>query len=115
MMIHNDLFMRVAVSRGCLQEGVLSPLLWCLFVDDLMARLNVVCVSTQGYADDICLLAVGKFPNSVRSRAVNSKVKKAHHLLLACRRAYGAMLGLTPKVVYWLYFSIIRPPSPLHL
>jgi len=56
--------MRVAVSRGCLQEGILSPLLWCLFVD-LMTRLYMGCVITQGYADDICHLAVGKFPNTV--------------------------------------------------
>jgi len=31
---------RVMVSRGCLQGGLLSPLLWCLVVDDLIARLN---------------------------------------------------------------------------
>jgi hypothetical protein len=59
--IHNDLFIRVMVSRVCLQESILSLLLWCLFVDDLMARLNMGCVNT----DDICLLAGGKFPNTV--------------------------------------------------
>jgi len=64
-MIHNDLFMRVAVSRNCLQEGVLSLLPWCLFVDDLMASLNMACVNTQSYAGDSCLLAVGKFQNMV--------------------------------------------------
>jgi len=57
--------MRVAVSRDCLQEAVLLPLLWCLFVDDLMARLNMGCVNTQGYSDDSCLLVVGKFQNMV--------------------------------------------------
>jgi len=30
----------VAVSRGCPQGGVLSPLLWCLVVNELLARLN---------------------------------------------------------------------------
>jgi hypothetical protein len=35
----NGSTMRDAVSRGCPQGGVLSPLLWCL-VDDLIARLN---------------------------------------------------------------------------
>ena len=30
----------VAVSRGCPQGGVLSPLLWCLVVDELLARLS---------------------------------------------------------------------------
>jgi hypothetical protein len=43
---------------------MLSPLLWCLVVDDLLARL-IGGVYAQGYADDICLLAVGKFPNTV--------------------------------------------------
>jgi hypothetical protein len=43
----------------------LSPLLWCPVVDDLIARLNGSGIYTQGYADNICLLAVQKFPNSV--------------------------------------------------
>jgi len=55
----------VAVSRGCLQGGVLSPLLWCLVVDELLARLSEGGVYAQGHTDDICLLAVGKFPNVV--------------------------------------------------
>jgi hypothetical protein len=61
----NDTFVRVAVSRGCLQGGLLSLLLWCLVVDDLIARLSMGGVYRQGYANDICLLAVGKFPNTV--------------------------------------------------
>ena len=40
------------------------PILWCLF-NDLIARLNDGGVYSQVYADDICLLAVGKFPNTV--------------------------------------------------
>jgi hypothetical protein len=36
----NDTLRRVTVSRGCPQGGVLSPLLWCLVVDDLIARLS---------------------------------------------------------------------------
>ena len=34
-------------------------------VDELLARLGGGGVFIQGYADDICLLAVGKFPNTV--------------------------------------------------
>jgi hypothetical protein len=56
---------RVAITRGCPQRSVLSPLLWCLVVDDLLARLSGSGIFIQGYADDICLLAVGKFPNTV--------------------------------------------------
>lgn len=36
-----------------------------LFVDDQIERLNRDGVNTQCYADDIWLLAVGKFPNTV--------------------------------------------------
>ena len=174
----NDTFVRIAVSRGCPQGGVLSQLLWCIVVDDLIARLSMGGVYCQGYADNICLLAVGKFPNTVselmqralhtvekwcsrvglsvnpdktnlviftrkrklsgffeplffgvtlhrsesvkylgvildsrltRREHVNIKVKKAHNSLWACRRTFGAMWGLRPKVVHWLYVSIIWP------
>jgi hypothetical protein len=40
---------------------------------------------------------------------VDFKVRKAHNLLWACRRAYGVMWGLKPRVVHWLYVSVIRP------
>ena len=53
------------MSRGCPQGGVLSKLLWCLVVDDLIARLSMGGVYYQGYTDNICLLAMGKFPNTV--------------------------------------------------
>ena len=39
---------------------------------------------------------------------VNIRVK-AHKSLCTCRRASGAMGGLKPKVVYWLYASFIWP------
>ena len=55
----------VGMSRGCPQGGVLSHLLWCLVVNELLARLNEGGVYSQGYADDICLLGVGRFPNMV--------------------------------------------------
>ena len=55
----------VAVFRGCKQGGVLSPPLWCLVVDDLIARHNEGGIYTQGHGDDICLLLVGKFPNTL--------------------------------------------------
>jgi len=61
----NRTSVRLAISRGCPQRGVLSPPLWCLVVNDLLTRLNGGGIFVQGYADDICLLAVCKFPNTV--------------------------------------------------
>ena len=40
---------------------------------------------------------------------VDVKMRKAHNLLWACRRACGARWGLKPKVVHWLYVAIVRP------
>jgi len=155
---------------------VLSPHLWCLVVNDLIARLSASGVFIQGYTHDICLLVVGKFPNTVsgltqwdlstveiwcsevglsvnpdktglvafaRKRKlqgffepqlsdfklslsgsvkylgvildsrltwkehVEVKVRKVHNLLWACRRACGMGSGLGPKVVHWLYVTIV--------
>jgi hypothetical protein len=40
---------------------------------------------------------------------VEAKARKAHNLLLACRRSFGVRWGLGPKVVHWLYVAIVRP------
>ena len=60
----NETSLRYAVSRGCPQGSVLSPLLWCLVVNDLLTRL-----SRGGFLSKdtqmTCLLAVGKFPSTV--------------------------------------------------
>jgi len=40
---------------------------------------------------------------------VEVKVRKAHNLLWACRRAFRAEWGLGCKMVHWLYVAIVRP------
>jgi len=49
----NGFSVGLAISRGCPQGGVLSPFLWCLVVNDLLARLSGGGVFIQGYADDM--------------------------------------------------------------
>ena len=60
-----DVSRSVAVSRGCPQGGVLSPLLLCLVVDKLLVRPNQGSVYAQGYDEDICLVAGGKLLNMI--------------------------------------------------
>jgi hypothetical protein len=40
---------------------------------------------------------------------VDAKVRKAHNLLWACKRACSVRWGLRLRVVYWLYVSVVRP------
>jgi hypothetical protein len=40
---------------------------------------------------------------------VDARVKKDQNSLCACRRACGRVWGLRPKVVHWLYVSVITP------
>jgi len=41
---------------------------------------------------------------------VDVKTRKAHNLLWVCRRACGARWSLKPKVVHWLYITIVWLP-----
>jgi hypothetical protein len=49
----NGFSIRLVISRGCPQGGVLSLLLWCLVIDDLLARLSGNGVFIQGCTDDM--------------------------------------------------------------
>jgi len=40
---------------------------------------------------------------------MDAKVRKAHNSLRACRSTCGGVWGLGPRVVHWLYVSVIRP------
>jgi len=58
---------KMAVSRGCPQGGVLSPTTAVVPHCRLFLRLKLCSVCTQGYADCTCLLALDKFPETVRA------------------------------------------------
>jgi len=52
---------QIITNRGCPQGGVLSPLRWSLVVDELLGILTGNGVTCLGYADDIVIMAKGKF------------------------------------------------------
>ncbi|GJQ65258.1 hypothetical protein Trydic_g7385 [Trypoxylus dichotomus] len=56
------------VAAGCPQGGVLSPLLWCLLVDDLLSDLRRAGFYAQGYADNITIMVSGRFEGVVSER-----------------------------------------------
>ncbi|XP_049315637.1 uncharacterized protein LOC125779115 [Bactrocera dorsalis] len=56
---------RLSTTRGCPQGGVLSPLLWSLIVDELLELLTSNGIRCLGYADDIVIMARGRFENTL--------------------------------------------------
>lgn len=56
---------RRRVNRGTPQGGVISPLLWLLVVDEVLLKLEKKGVTPVGYADDIAILARGKFTDTL--------------------------------------------------
>jgi ribonuclease HI len=44
---------------------VLSPLLWCLLVNDIIKTIHNKGIYTQGYADDIAIIVRGKYPDTL--------------------------------------------------
>jgi retron-type reverse transcriptase len=71
-------FLTARVTGGCPQGGVLSPLLWNLVVDELLADLNDQGLCAMSYADDIVIIVQGKFTHTIRElmqAALNEVVK----------------------------------------
>lgn len=56
---------QMSTERGCPQGGVLSPLLWSLVVDELLGILTGGGLHCIGYADDIVIIAKGKFEETL--------------------------------------------------
>ena len=92
------------MSRGCPQEGVLSPLLWCLVVNELLAMLNDGGVYSLGYANDIFLLVVGKFANTV-----SGHVQWAFHTVEELCERLG--LSVNPNKTGLVAFTRRKLPS----
>jgi hypothetical protein len=53
-------------DRGWPQGGVLSPLLWCLVVNDLLEELQREGFHVYDCADDIFMMAGGRFLTALR-------------------------------------------------
>lgn len=56
---------KMGVTRGCPQGGILSPILWCMVIDSLLGKLNDAGLYAQGYSDDLSTLICGDFEMTV--------------------------------------------------
>jgi len=72
----NGFSMRLAITSGCPQGCVLSPLLWCLVGDVLLARLSRNGVFIQGYAGDMSSRG-GEIPkHGIKTHAVGTSDRR---------------------------------------
>jgi hypothetical protein len=66
MVCHGEKMVEGTPDRGCPQGGVLSLLLWCLVVNDFVEDLQTEGFHAYGYADDIAIVAGGRFLTTLR-------------------------------------------------
>jgi retron-type reverse transcriptase len=66
MVYHGEKMVEGTPDRGCPQGGVLSPLLWCLVVNNLLEDLQREGFHVYGYADNITIVAGGRFLTALR-------------------------------------------------
>ena len=48
------------INKGVIQGGTISPLLFTIFVNDLITTLDKKCYQIFAYADDIAILDTGE-------------------------------------------------------
>lgn len=89
---------RGSTDRGCPQGGVLSPLLWCLVVDEVIFSLNSMGIWCQAYADDVAILA-SSISHSTAVSLIEDALKTVAHW---CR---GAGLSVNPSKTEVVLFT----------
>ncbi|XP_018406343.1 PREDICTED: uncharacterized protein LOC108782547 [Cyphomyrmex costatus] len=87
-------------AAGCPQGGVLSPLLWCLVVDELLTELKKSGFEIYGYADDVAII---RDPKLSWKPHLEENRKKFYTSMWACRIAMRKNWGLNLRTALWLY------------
>ena len=67
--------LKVGIRRGCPQDRVLSPLLWCLIINGLTELLNGEDIYNEGYVDDIATAVRAIDDNTASGLAQNELTK----------------------------------------
>ena len=75
--------------NGVKQGGILSPILFCVYMDELISRLKqsgvgcfirVIYLGSLGYADDLCLLALTRRATQIML-GICEKFGKEYHVM----------------------------------
>ena len=92
-----------SVNRGCPQGGILTPLLWCMAVDDLVEELDSRGLDVVAYADDITFLAASKRQMIETATALASRA-----LRITERWCEGHGLSVNPAKMEVILFNTKR-------
>lgn len=101
---HNGLTLSGTPAKGCPQGGVLSPLLWCLVVDELLVRLKKLGVNVYGYADDVAIVVRGNFLQELKEL-----MERALQTTVEWSRAKG--LAVNPRKTQAMIFTKKYKPT----
>lgn len=89
---------KLGVTRGCPQGGILSPILWCMVIDSLLAKLNDSGLFAQGYSDDVSTLICGNFVATIGD-LMRTAIKLIEAWCLECK------LKVNPVKTKMIFFS----------
>ena len=56
------------VDRGTPQGGVLSPLLWLLVLNNILAKFDKTESKIVAYADDLAITIIGLDPSTIKNK-----------------------------------------------
>lgn len=83
-------------TRGCPQGGCLSPLLWCLVVNELIVRLKKAHCYVIAFADDLVIIIKGRVERIV---GMNIKAREVIKILEEWCRETGLNINPSKSVV----------------
>ena len=103
---------KVRVSKGCPQGGVLSPLLWSMVIDELLVRLKRLGFDVQAFADDLSIRIKGKFTSTISER-----MQAALNLVMLWCREHGLSVNpdKTEVILFTRRQNFSGPLKPLKL
>jgi ribonuclease HI len=99
------------VNRGTPQGGVISPLLWNLALNSVLAKLEASGCKVVAYADDVAIAVRGMFPSTLRDILQRS-------LSVLNRWAGDCGLGINPtktELVLFTRNTSVEPIGPIFL
>ncbi|XP_020297990.1 uncharacterized protein LOC109862370 [Pseudomyrmex gracilis] len=107
-------------AKGCLQRGVLSPLLWCLMVDEFLEKLRKAGFPVYDYADDVAIVCQSKGlranPSKTKAMSFTKKYKpeaieplRFWHEKIEYVQVMGKSWGIKLNPALWIYKSVLLP------